>query len=87
VSVVKQRDGEEEWQRLELGMSAEESERRLGIEGEWCGVLWGWCLPFYRGWGSIGEAATVEVMAFKPLMVGEGLRGGLNVGFTGGVND
>jgi hypothetical protein len=33
---VKRCDDEEEWQRLELGGSTQESGKRLGIEGKWC---------------------------------------------------
>jgi hypothetical protein len=41
----------EERSRLELSARAEEDERELGSEGEWCGVLWGVELAFYRGRG------------------------------------
>jgi hypothetical protein len=48
-------DGAREWRWLELGTRVEEGERELGSEGERCGVLWGWCSPFYRGWGTPGR--------------------------------
>jgi hypothetical protein len=56
---MKWHDGEEEWWRLELDVSTEESRRRLGIEGKWCGGVQGWSSPFCRARGSAGEVVTV----------------------------
>jgi hypothetical protein len=46
-----QRNDGEERRRLELGVSMEESEWRLGMEGKWCEGGWGLCSPFIGGSG------------------------------------
>jgi hypothetical protein len=52
-----------------------------------CGAL-GVVLAFYKGRGSTRErrqrAVTAGLLALKPLMAREGLRGGLNGGFKVG---
>jgi hypothetical protein len=71
-------DGGRELRRLELGARTKDAKRELRSEGERCGLLDGWCSPFYRGWGRMGRrhgVVTTGVMALTPLMAGAGLRG------------
>jgi hypothetical protein len=79
----RRHDGNEDRWLLELGASAEESERELGNEGKRCGVVWGWSSPFIgvreRWVGGCWEIMA-SAKALTPLMA----RGGLRRGFKGG---
>jgi hypothetical protein len=79
----RRHDGNEDRWLLELGASAEESERELGNEGKRCGVVWGWSSPFIgvgERWGGGCREIMASAKALTPLMV----RGGLRRGFKGG---
>jgi hypothetical protein len=84
-----QRSGEEDRQRLELSVRAEEGERELGNEGNRCGDGLGWSSPFYNGRGAPGmrqRAVTGSIKALMQLMVDRGYKGGgSNRGIKAGV--